>query len=405
MNKIVELCRSHKGLLFYTILNCIDKMFTFLLPLVILIVFDDKQTYNVIEYIYSIAAIVVVFIDVQRYYVFYGYRKSDDRDAYVKDSKAFFCVLNFCFVIIGLFTFLGISLVKGWQIYILYIAVRSLYLSGISYYNYHYRLIDTPNKIFKISISIAGGTILVLLLGKFFESEKLLFIFFLLPFCWVLYVVFMGVKILLKSNIKYFQKYFFAVLKYSWPIILQILCYSIVNSYGKIYAFNNLSQQDMYVFSYTMRISLVIFMIHTSFWAYYNKRIYLEGLISNKIMKWYLFFLLLACAFSIVVVAVWNSFFISKEIPIDITFLLLMGYTFCYSCKSCYEMYFSIWNKNIILLAFYFVYCLMYILLLLLFETITLRNLAMAMFISTLFFFIVLYCYVTIHKKNIVCIN
>ena len=399
MKKIIQKIYSHRGLIWYTILNCVDKLINFILPILILVLFDNKQLYNEIEYIYSVSLIVIVFIESQRYYLFYGYRKSKNRDIFIYESRKLFEISILAYFILGsIYVYIDSHFQgKGIDKLHVYIVIRTLYSCIANFLNSYYRLIDRPSKIFVITILINILTILLLISADNLNFD-IGFVYFFIPSLLVVTFILKGVVSLYKNSIDI--SYVRGMLKYSWPVIISLLSFALVNNYGKIYAFNNMSQQEMYEFSYAMRISLIILMIHTSFWAYYSKTIYLRGRIDSNLMKWYLLFLLIACLFSISITYLWNIFFPSKVIALNWGFVLLIIYTFFFCFKSCYEMYFSIWNKNKWLLLFSIISCVIYLAILHIPYNVTLLLLSTSLAVSGILNFIMVYLYVKIHKDK-----
>lgn len=401
--RILKRISYHKGLLLYTFLNCIDKALNFVLPLIILIICDDKQTYNEIEYVYSVALMVLVFIEIQRYYLFYGYRLSSDKDEFTQVARNVCDGICFILFVLGLFLWI---IFYNYYSFLIWIVVRTLHLFILNFYNYYYRLIDNPCKIFYISIGISLITIaLIYLSNENLINPTYLFLFFVVPLVFITYyAVFRGLKYLFMSGLRPMWKCIKQALLYSWPIVVNMFFFSIINNYGKIFAFNHMSQQEMYEFAFSMRISLIILMIHTSFWAYYSKNIYLQGFIKPKMLFYYTVVLLLAVTFSCFVIFVWNYFWPSKSLPLNLNFGLLMLYIFILCYKATYEIYFSIWNKNVLLLLFSLLSCIIYILILKLPERVTLLTLSIALVISMFVNLLLVFFYVKI-KANCVHIH
>ena len=79
----------------YSVLNFLDKGLIFITPLLILKFFDDKVLYNTIEYIYSISAILVIFLDLGlKNYTFFYLKKSKNynRDLNKIDHTFYFYI-------------------------------------------------------------------------------------------------------------------------------------------------------------------------------------------------------------------------------------------------------------------------------------------------------------------------
>ena len=180
MNWLSRLIRNHTSLMLYTALNYIDKGLTFAVPVIVLYVFKDRGVYNEIEYVYSIATIVAILVELGvRNYFFYAYKEANDRPQLVRDVKGYFA-LQF-----ALYTLLSTAvLVVCWltntgltTVYV-YIVIRSLYLHLVSYSAVYYRLQDTPSKVFALSISVSVVTVILILVAQnLLRSVSLVYFF------------------------------------------------------------------------------------------------------------------------------------------------------------------------------------------------------------------------------------
>ena len=101
----------------FAFLNVIDKLVAYVTPLLLLHFFNDKNLYNSIEFIYSIALIVNIFIDFgTRGYMTYSFR-------FHKNYKLY------TFSVLKLFNFLLI-------IYILLFSIVILFFFKFSFINF-----------------------------------------------------------------------------------------------------------------------------------------------------------------------------------------------------------------------------------------------------------------------------
>ena len=150
MNRVAAGIKRHTGLIKYTILNYADKALAFAVPLAVLYLFDDRATYNEIEYIISLGAVLAVVIELGvRNYSLYAYRNAADRDDLVNLVKGAFLVQFAAYTVIA-----GLLLGLLWlydgafgAVYA-FIAVRALFTYFVSFFTIYYRLVDRPSTVF-----------------------------------------------------------------------------------------------------------------------------------------------------------------------------------------------------------------------------------------------------------------
>jgi hypothetical protein len=278
MHKILLLLNRHRGLFVFTALNYIDKLLLFGLPLFVLFISGDKQTYNNIEYVFSIANILIIFLDFLTMYSFYGYRQSEDRDNFPIRIQKYFYIFFILYSLIGLLLYPVIYCIienESLKLLYFYICIRTLYLLIINFYKNYFRLIDKPSGVYVISILISLSSFMAIyivyrlkfdLINGFFLIPTILNIVVLLvSFCKVRRSAFQGLKACLQSAIKY-----------TIPLIINSFFGAVINNYGKLYAYNFLSQSEMYQFAYTLRLSAIIQMAHVSVLGFHSKSIFID---------------------------------------------------------------------------------------------------------------------------------
>ncbi|MFY0593244.1 hypothetical protein [Roseivirga sp.] len=346
--------KETKALLKFTFLNFLDKGLNFLLPLAILLFFQDNLIYNEIEYVLSVALILATFADLGfRSYLFYGYKESVGREEYFlsRTSKVF----NTLFLLYVLSTVLIAT-----SIYFVnhpvskmtagYIGLRFIYIFFTNYKSVIYRFDDKPSRLFRWTIP---GTILSLLLLLtvfkagwvlrldyfFFGSAVVLLVFFLKDF-----------RIGSMADLTLLKSYFFKVISYSWPLILNGAMVSVVNNFGKIYAFNSLSDSEMSEISLMLRIGMIIQLAHLSSMTFFSKKLFLSKSVkeSRRTLGVYLFTLLAGCSMACVLYILFINLDI-KGLTISFRYshLLVLLFFLLSSIASYFEVYLNKNNRNI----------------------------------------------------------
>lgn len=349
-NKLI----AHRNLLIFILLNYLDKFIVFSLPLLVLYISKDQQIYNNIEYIFSIAGILISFIDLGiGSYLFYGFKETEDKANYIIKIKQYFGLILIIYEIIALILIPLYFIFNGIGILLPFIFIRALYLLFVNFYSSYYRLKDSPSLIFWLSIPANLLSVLLILILKHL-SDFTLFCFFapqLLVLCiGTYYFIVRQQKIKLKELKQFFSK----TLIYSWPIIINVSLVAYIGNFGKIYAYNYLNSDEMYQISYTLRISLIIQMAHASIIAFYSKSIYEDknNKINSEILKKYLFFLFIAVLLFLGFILLLNQLEIVKPIRLNVANFLIVVYTVLWCLRSYVEMYLGKHNKNRIILLF-----------------------------------------------------
>ena len=94
--------KLNSNLYTFTFFNILDKLFAYITPLLLLHFLNDKGLYNTIEFIYSIALIVNIFIDFgTRGYMTYSFRFHTDAKVYTFSIVKLFNLL----LVIYIFSF------------------------------------------------------------------------------------------------------------------------------------------------------------------------------------------------------------------------------------------------------------------------------------------------------------
>lgn len=353
IERLKLLISVHRELLKYTFFNYIDKFMVFVLPMVVLFLTKDTKIYNDIEYIFSVANLSVTVLEIGRLYLFYGYKISGDRTLFLIKTKNYFLFIQLLYSLLGICIYPFISALQSpiGSLYI-FILIRSLYILFINFFNSYFRLVGSPSRIFWFSIPV--NVISVILIYSCLKWGLTLEMFFL-PQC----LISLGSVLLFLFRFRWewtvgLISYIKRGLLYAWPSILNVLIVSFVNNYGKIYAYNFLSESEMYNFSYIFRIVMIIQMTHASVLAYYSKEIFTnekKGL-DKSILKLYSLFIGMAVVLSVIFILIFNRFFATKQVRIDIVFFLILFYVLLWSFNAFFEIYYNKTNNNKFILLF-----------------------------------------------------
>lgn len=382
--------KANKDLATFVILNYIDKFLIFLLPLAVLYISKDRECYNAIEYVYSIANVIAPFFIFFSSYAFYGYKLSLEGNdtGYVNTYRSYSSFIIVILSIIGIIAAFFVSrLVSSLSLLAsLMILVRFVYQQTINNNNAYYRLIDKPACLLTYTIS---GSIFSVVLVYFFHLDQryTLFAFFLpqLVVSFLCLNFFIGAK---DFNIKGFWNYFVNSFKYAWPIVINCTIVALVMNYGKIYAYNYLSSYDMYNFSYIMRISLVIQMAHASLISFYGKELFVKGY-SVSFYKKYFWVIGTAFVISVICLFVFNLF-VTDKLTIGLTTFLILVYTVLYCLGASFEMWYGRKNQNHLILFVSIFSCLIFFGLIFIIGVQSLMSLALYMIIYALIYLIFL---------------
>lgn len=388
LKSAVEKYRNSKNLIHYFLLTYLDKVISFALPLSILFIIKDKGLYTTVEVAFSYATILMVIIDLGfSNYLFYGYKKSENQAGFVSEAQLYFRFLLLVYAVFSLILFVALGIYDDTLVLLFCVIIaRALFTLYLGFYANIYRLNDRPSGVYRVSMFINVFSFLLLMLATFFHWEYAILYFSIPSVLLILYVCLKFLSTDLKVfRFSDFMSFLSHALKFSWPIILNVLAMSYINNYAKIYAYSYLSEDETVQISYILRIGLVIQLTHSAFSSFFSKSLFMQtdNKFNYKIFRQYNAVLLLSACMVVGAVAGTNYFF-EDEIHIRFTlstFLLLL-----YIVLWCYigylEIYFGVMNANKRILYYSLVSSLIYTILLLAFQNIDLLKLSLCMVIS-----------------------
>lgn len=401
MASISSMYKNNKDLASFVVLNYVDKFLVFLLPLAVLYITQDRECYNAIEYVYSIANVIAPFFVFFSSYAFYGYKLSVEKNengfiSTYRSYNAFFIIALF---VIGLgVAFLAPLLVSSLTLLLSFLILfRFVYIQTINNNNAYYRLIDKPARFLVYTIS--SSILSVALVYLFHLDQRYTLMAFFVPQIIVSIIcldVIKGVKVF---KIKGFNDYLVNSFKYAWPIVVNCTIVAFVMNYGKIYAYNYLSSYEMYNFSYIMRISMVIQMAHASLISFYGKELFVKGYSLSFYKK---YFLVMGSAFLLSVICLYVfNLFVTDKLTINTTTYLILLYTLLFSLGASFEMWYGRRDQNRVILFVSVFCCLVFFGLIFIVGVNSLSSLALYMVVYALLYLIMLVLIAKVKKRTI----
>ena len=346
--------KEFKQLIGFTLFNFVDKGLGFGLPLLVLFLFEDQGIYNQIEYIMSFALILVPFIDGGfRNYLFFGYKEADaDREIFVIESEAVFNRLFLNYLILSILLFIGFRFLGSaeQQIVIGLACVRVLFVLLTTYKSILYRFKDQPSKVFywTLSANVIGMATLALV---YMYENRLQSVDFFMGQCLVLvFFVLVVFRKPLFANFKISKAFIIKSLNYAWPLMLNAMIVALINNFGKIYAYHELQEIEMFELTFLLRIGMIIQLAHISSAAFFSKRLYLATTIEENRGAILAYFAVLGTGviISLTAYAVLVSGFIDfVPLSIHINHITLLIYYLVWCVSAYFELYLNKHNKNI----------------------------------------------------------
>ncbi|MCT4628550.1 hypothetical protein [Winogradskyella sp.] len=388
-------------------LSYLDKAIVFLLPLLVFQLFKDQKIYISIEYIYSITTVVIPLIDLGLSgYFFYAYRNSDDKEftvnIFVKSFQRLYIIV--CFIGLGLIALNYFSF--EFESFIVFIVSRLLFVLATVFFASYYRLTNRPEK--AVYITLASNIIsLSFLFGYFFLSlEFSLWLIFIGQILFsIIYFFKCIIDVLLKNNTKSYQeqikKIFLKALLFSWPSIMQVFIMMFITNFGKINVLTKMSLDDGVLLSLVQRFSMVIFLTHSSIWAFVLKDLYVEKnvlIIRRNLLYKYLAFLTLALSFVIFVTEIYLANNYNDLFRVSYISILIIGQTFLACVYAYLEVHYGRENKNIIKLYLALFSAFVFLFILIVLDMNFLEKISIAMFVST--FLSLLVSIFILYKRN-----
>ena len=326
------------GIVFYTLLNFIDKGVNFCIPIMILYLFD-KEVYSEIEYIISTSLFISCFLDFGiRSYAFYDYKLR--KDLAIEEVKNALDT-----ILIPQLLIYTIALILYPNIITIAISLRAFFFSFQYIFTTYNRLVDTPYKSFMYSIPI-NLLLLLVALSVFIADKSYNINWYII--CYVAFAVFYLIKYLSSTDrqkkIVSTFNYMLESILFSWPIMLCLIGSTLVQNIIKIYGYNKISIDEYSEYALTLRLFMLAVLLYQSINGYFQKEIYICKRFPFKV-----FFLYVACALIGFVIAliIWlvlPSISNFHFLPL-IGFILLCSYYLLLCIRSFLEAFLMKYNQ------------------------------------------------------------
>ena len=147
---------------------------------------------------------------------------------------------------------------------------------AIAFFTTYFVIADTPSKVFILSFFANISTLAIIIAVKYFTYKLELYYFFasqlILLIIIVIYYGIIRKRVVINSDEMY--SYIKKALRYAWPIILNVFLFMLINNYGRIYAHNFLSREEMFHISFSQRICMLVQVMNVSILGYFAKTIF-----------------------------------------------------------------------------------------------------------------------------------
>lgn len=333
----------------YSVVFIVERILTGLLPLVILYL-TDKDTYTRLEFIFSIATLLLPISDfLTRMYFFYGYSVSEQREKFLKVS---------CSILTGqLILILSASLffLFSNKFDIFYALIRLGYLSFYFFLIDYLRLENNQGKIIRDSIILNSSIILFTTADYylFHTHSNLLFPFIvIMQLGYIFYQLRKQKAMISLWSVKEIFPFFKKSMLYAFPILINLSISVFIQNYLKVHFYHNDNKQLMLVLSILLRLGLSIQIIHALLQSYFSKRIFLQELSFKRFFTGIYLPMLLLAGFAISFIEVIYFSYFNTSIQIGASVILLVNLYFLLWCISAIlEILFTSRNKTLWLLG------------------------------------------------------
>ncbi len=391
-------------LISFSFLNYLDKFIIVIIPIFVLFFTKNKSLYNQLEYVYSLASIIIIATDLGlRNFLLYGYRESKDRINFVNNGVNYFLFINFLYTLTGA-VLTCIMFFIGWDglPILLFVVIRTLYTNIFAFYTVVARLNDKPANAFIISIPINAGTFGLICL--FFLLKKPIYLSYLFLTQIVVVSFFFGLTIKEKvwRKLNGFFIYFKEALRYAWPIILNLFLVTIIQNIGKIYAQNMLNENEMTRIAFSQRISMIIQLGHASVVGYLVKHLFIiEGIsIDKKIGAIYIVALGISASFSMTFLYV-SGIFLNVPVKFnDPVFYVLLLYAIFWCISAFIELYVNKMNKNIYIPIVTSIGFVIFLLIVVILPFDRVMKISLGMMFNSFITMILMYIVISFHKRK-----
>ena len=228
----------------------------------------------------------------------------------------------------------------------LFILIRSIYALTVAFYSYYFRLIDDPSKIYKYSLSVSLLTLFFVGCIYLLSINIELLYFFLFQIILIVYFIYVGKRSVLNFKFSKFILYAKEAINYSYPIMINLIMITVITQFGKVYAYNFLSINDMTVLSFIQRISLILVLFHSSLSGFYAKKLFTSNDINVHKKIFRLYFSVISAVSFLIFISLYFSIGLGYlQVDVLLVFVMLLS-TFIWCITAYFELYFNRDNKN-----------------------------------------------------------
>ncbi len=320
----------------YTVLNFVDKGLNILVPILILMLFDDK-VYSEIEYLISCSLLFSGALDFgYKSYSFFDYKNRGCRSIDSLSSSIYFmfiinvAIFLLCFVVFR-------------DVFFLICLFRVLYLLFINVFSSFYRLTDNPSCVFIYSISFNLIQILFIYIYNVFSFAYSIYVYIFIYFAFGVYIICGSLKKMNKHFLKSSLLYTLRSLIFSWPCLITLITATLQQNFLKLYGYGKISDEEFSSLALSIRACSIIWLVHASILGFYSKSLYMGGSDRSIFIKY---------VFSLILIVL--GLFVLRSFMIDFNnvkileknnFLLLCLFYLFYCFRSYFEVYFGRINK------------------------------------------------------------
>ena len=383
----------NKKFLIFNILNILDKLLIFIIPLFTLLILQDKSLYNEIEYIYSISLIIYILCDggIKNFSLVF-YRTSKNKKNFLDNNYKYINTISVYYFCLTIVLILFLSLISQYEALYLFIFFRVLFLININYHKIHFSLKSKQNNILYLSLLVSISTVGYLTFKFYFFETINIFD------CFLFNIIILSLFLIYNVSNKYFLNFekilniFKKSLSFSYPLILNSLIFIFIMHFIKIYSYNYLSDNEMTQISFVTRFMLIIMFLHSGFNNFYYKKFFnmKEKKFDYKIFFNY-FLILLLSSFLIFFIFPIVSSILYLDLKIDLIFVLIISYTFIWCVSAFLEQYLNKFYQNKYILYYSIISLFFYTLVIIYFEQFAmLERICLAMIISISIYFVLI---------------
>jgi len=355
--KVVEVIRNKfkkKGkpvdnLFIHTVFNYMDKAVNLLSPILVIRILHNQLLYNKIEYVLSSSIILSVLVDfgLSSYY-FYGYRQSEDKKEFIHSIERCFLLL-FTLQAIFVFGSVGMYFILRTPALIVYtcILIRTLFLSYTNFKFNTYRAIDQPSKIFYITIPVNLISFALFYMAYMHFSKLVIYYFIGLAGFELIYIVYSFTKYS-DLRIKQFWPLLKTSILFAWPLMINVFLLNVIINYGKIYAYKHFTPDEMTTLALMQRFMFILQLSHTAAASFFLKKIFEKKSITldYKVLKSYSSSMVTSVILIAGCIYINNAFHVTKSLPFNSTFWLLVIFFLFYCYGAYFSTYFTLLNRN-----------------------------------------------------------